>query len=119
MWPQNCLSIAEHHLNSIRGNFESSYHMSRASLATEDIEIARAILRYLKEHPEAKDTLDGIAQWWLVREWTERRRAEIERAVSFLVSKELIVQTSRTGLPPCYQLNNEKGKEISRVLKSS
>lgn len=83
-----------------------------------NIEIARAILRYLKEHPEAKDTLDGIAQWSLVREWAERRRGEVERAMAFLVSKKLVVQTSRTGLAPCYQFNNEKAKEISSMLKN-
>jgi len=86
--------------------------------ADEEIEIARAILRYLQGHPEAKDTLEGIAQWWLLREWTERRVAEVERAVSFLVSEELVLQTSRTGLPPYYQLNDEKGREISDILKA-
>jgi len=86
--------------------------------ADEEIEIARAILRYLQGHPEAKDTLEGIAQWWLLREWNERRVAEVERAVSFLVSEELVLQTSRTGLPPYYQLNDEKGREISDILKA-
>jgi ADP-ribosylglycohydrolase len=92
--------------------------VNRASFATDDTEIARAILRYLKEHPEAKDTLDGIAQWWLVREWTERRRMEIEGAVALLLSEQLILQTSRTGLPPYYQLNEAKAPEISRILKN-
>jgi hypothetical protein len=83
-----------------------------------EIEIARAILRYLQKHPEAKDTLDGIAQWWLLREWTERRVAEVERVVGFLVSAELVIQTSRTGLPPYYQLNDRKGKEISEIIQT-
>jgi hypothetical protein len=84
-----------------------------------EIEIARAILRYLQAHPKAKDTLDGIAQWWLLRERTERRVAEVERAVSFLVSQEFLLQTSRTGLPPYYRLNDQKGKEISDILGTS
>ena len=93
--------------------------MSRGSFTTDETEIARAILRYLREHPEAKDTLDGIAQWWLVREWTERRRIEIEGAISFLLSEGLILQTSRTGLPPYYQLNEEKTAEIWKILKNN
>jgi len=92
--------------------------MSEEYLATEEIQIACAILRYLQAHPEAKDTLDGIAQWWLVREWTERRVAEVERAVSFLVTEELVLQTTRTGLPPYYQLNDQKSTEISKILQS-
>jgi hypothetical protein len=76
-------------------------------------------LRYLKEHPNAKDTLDGIAQWWLLREWTERQVKEIEQAVSLLVSKDLILQTSRTGLPAYYELNHQKAQEISNFLKST
>jgi hypothetical protein len=104
-------------LNTIQ-NFESSDNVSGEPLASEEIEIARAILRYLKEHPDAKDTLDGIAQWWLLREWTERRVAEVERAVSFLVAEELVLQTSRTGLLPYYEINNQKVDQISKLLQS-
>lgn len=28
-------------------------------------EVAEAILRYLDDHPDAADTVDGIAQWWI------------------------------------------------------
>ncbi len=93
--------------------------MSGGRSEAKELEIARAILRYLRSHPEAKDTLDGIAQWWLLREWTERRVAEVERAVSFLVTEELVLQTGRIGLPPYYQLNHQKGTEISEILESS
>ena len=44
-------------------------------------EIERAILRYLETYPEAKDTLEGIAQWWLWRELPEQRLRDVERAV--------------------------------------
>jgi hypothetical protein len=27
--------------------------------------LADAVLRYLSEHPQASDTLDGIAEWWM------------------------------------------------------
>jgi Fe2+ or Zn2+ uptake regulation protein len=34
----------------------------------QDEEVAQAILGYLAEHPEAMDTPEGIAGWWLMRE---------------------------------------------------
>jgi Fe2+ or Zn2+ uptake regulation protein len=33
-----------------------------------DEELAEAILQYLAEHPHAMDTLEGIAEWWLMRQ---------------------------------------------------
>ena len=74
----------------------------------EDQEIARAVLRYLQEHPDAKDTLEGIAQWWLLRECTERKLAEVERGVSILVAKGLVLESRREGLTPHYSLNKAK-----------
>ena len=93
--------------------------VSDEHLAADEVEIARAVLRYLQDHPAAKDTLDGIAQWWLLREWSERKLKQVERAVSFLVSQELVVESSRVGLSPYYQINTGKNREISNMLKAS
>jgi Fe2+ or Zn2+ uptake regulation protein len=30
--------------------------------------LAEAILEYLAEHPRASDTLEGIAEWWIMRQ---------------------------------------------------
>ena len=34
----------------------------------DDQTVAEAILGYLAEHPEAMDTPEGIAGWWLMRQ---------------------------------------------------
>ena len=38
-------------------------------------ELESAVRRYLAEHPEAMDTIEGIAEWWLMR---ERMRVDLE-----------------------------------------
>ena len=63
-------------------------------------EIARMILQYLTAHPDAKDTLEGIAQWWLRRGWSETPGGGLERAVASLCAQGLILETRRRGLPP-------------------
>jgi len=82
----------------------------------EAVKTARAILRYLSRHPQAKDTLDGIATWWLLREWTERKAAEVKRAVSLLVEKKLVVELPVGGQSPCYKLNPENQTEVASFL---
>jgi hypothetical protein len=31
-------------------------------------ELETAVMSYLAEHPEAMDTIEGIAEWWLMRQ---------------------------------------------------
>jgi hypothetical protein len=90
--------------------------MSEAS-RTEEEKIALRILAYLKEHPQAKDTIEGISQWWLGREVSTHRLADLEKAVSRLLSRDLIVSTQLKGSPPCYAVNPRKLAEISRILE--
>jgi len=78
--------------------------------------MARAILRYLQGHPDAKDTLEGIAQWWLLKEWTERKYYQVESSLSDLVSRGLVIERRREGMPPYYWLNRAKQNEISQFL---
>ena len=48
-------------------------------------DIADIILGYLAEHPQASDTLKGIAEWWIMR---QQVRVEVETLKSVL--RELI-----------------------------
>lgn len=78
--------------------------------------IAREILRYLECHPEAKDTIDGIVQWWLRQQGRARWRRDVKRAVAVLCSHDLILETRRPGVPPYYQLNPQQGEAITKIL---
>jgi hypothetical protein len=56
------------------------------------MEIARAILDYLKRNPEAQDTLEGIVQWWLPEQQNKPRTAIIKEALDKLVVAGLIAE---------------------------
>ena len=79
--------------------------------------MARAILRYLQGQPDAKDTLEGIAQWWLSKECTERKANQIESSLSDLVSRGLVIEGRREDMPPYYWLNRAKQNKISEFLR--
>ena len=75
--------------------------------------IAQEILRYLERHPDAKDTLEGIAQWWLqpqgrARGHRARGHQDIARAVAWLCTHDLLLETRRVGVPPYYQRNPQQ-----------
>ena len=48
-----------------------------------EAELSRAILLYLDEHPQAQDTAEGIASFWVMR---QRVREDVE-AVAMVLSK--------------------------------
>jgi hypothetical protein len=50
-------------------------------------ELATEILAYLKVHPAAADTLDGIIQWWIVHQRFVRGIQATERALERLVTE--------------------------------
>ena len=89
--------------------------VSKAPYTVEDRKTAQAIVRYLIKHPKAKDTVDGIAQWWL--EGERSKRTNVERAVSLLLSRGVIVESRRKGLPPYYQLNRRRRAAALRILR--
>jgi hypothetical protein len=49
-------------------------------------EVASAVLGYLRHHPDAADTLEGIVRWWLPQQRYETEKARIERVLETLVA---------------------------------
>lgn len=47
--------------------------------------LSREILRYLQEHPNAKDTAAGISKWWLSSKYKSVAQGEIEKVLEKLV----------------------------------
>lgn len=53
--------------------------------------IAEEISRYLAEHPDAADTVDGITQWWLARIRVEEAVIDVQQALHSLVRGGAVV----------------------------
>src|SRR5262245_24335739 len=49
--------------------------------------IERKILSYLERNPNARDTLRGIVDWWLLKQRILESKSEVEAAVESLVGK--------------------------------
>jgi len=48
------------------------------------------ILQYLKAHPDAGDTAEGIAEWWLTEQGTDESEVLVEQALNHLVKQGLL-----------------------------
>lgn len=79
-------------------------------------EITREILRYLMTNPGAKDTLEGIARWWLERNRVERTVDDVARSLHLLVTQGLIIRRQARAALPYYLANPVKRREITEFL---
>jgi hypothetical protein len=79
--------------------------------------VIRYILHYLIEHPDAKDTIQGIPRWWLpghIEEWEE---GVVQEALDVLVAKGWLTQRQTTTSQTLYGMNKERLEEIKAFLR--
>jgi hypothetical protein len=50
-------------------------------------------VNYLAEHPQATDTLEGIAEWWVMREQVRVDVQLLERVLRRLTAEGLLEET--------------------------
>jgi hypothetical protein len=79
------------------------------------------ILSYLREKPDASDTLEGIARFWIVRHSVDVSLRHIEHAVKRMVADGLLLERqwpTETGgaTRPHYRLNSARTREIQDLL---
>jgi Fe2+ or Zn2+ uptake regulation protein len=48
--------------------------------------VEQAILEYLKRHPHAADSAEGVAQWWLGKQGATVSAQEVEQALDGLAA---------------------------------
>jgi hypothetical protein len=67
--------------------------------------LADAIRQYLSEHPDAADTLEGVMNWWLLRQRYERAVAKVSQALELLVQQGDLTKIKHQGSPTIYKLS--------------
>jgi hypothetical protein len=66
-----------------------------SAMPTDDervLTLARGIEHYLKQHPNAADSLEGIQHWWLFRHRYAEDTLQVERALERLIAEGVVVR---------------------------
>lgn len=82
-------------------------HLHTQAAPEDDGEIERSLLGYLRGHPQAADTLDGIVEWWLPLQRYETARLRIERTLERLVADGTLRRDLLRDGAVLYALRNE------------
>ena len=84
----------------------------------ENSALEREILSYLIENPDAHDTLEGIAHWWLLDRAIRAQTSKVEAALERLLSQGLVVKVERVDSEIQYRINRQRLDEILALLKN-
>jgi hypothetical protein len=78
---------------------------------------SKEILAYLAEHPNSQDTLEGIAEWWLLERQVVQRVGEVKEALDELVAGGLLIERAGADARSRYRVNSAKLGEIASIIK--
>lgn len=73
--------------------------------------IIQEILNYLVVNKDAKDTFDGILEWWLPNDYANRR-TEVQDTLDFLILKKWLIKQETLASQKIYGINHERFDEI-------
>jgi hypothetical protein len=79
-------------------------------------EISHKILAYLIDNPMARDTLEGIVEWWMLQQNIKHNIAMVRKALDELVGRKLLVERKGNDARKYYQVNRNKHLEISLII---
>ena len=81
--------------------------------------LADEVLAYLVQHPQAQDTMEGIAEWWLLEQRIHSAVADVEATLRELVSHDFLVARQCRDGRTYYGLNQDKEREVRRHLRQA
>jgi protein-S-isoprenylcysteine O-methyltransferase Ste14 len=85
-------------------------------LTDRELSVARDILSYLSKNPEAKDTMEGIARFWLAHERLDISMGEVDAGVRFLVDRALVIEKVGLAERPYYQIASGRHRAVANTL---
>ena len=91
--------------------------MKQGLLINDKSKIGNEILAYLVDHPNARDTLEGIVEWWLLEQQIKFQTARVKDALSDLVARGLILEKKGSNSQIHYRINQKKYKKIQELFK--
>jgi hypothetical protein len=94
---------------------ESENAPSLINMSLDVTESMYAILDYLKEHPDASDTVEGIG-WWFLEQRVSDCANDVQLAVAQLRAKGLVIEVKGRDDRRHYQLNKSRVDEIASIL---
>jgi hypothetical protein len=92
---------------------------TRDSDPRDEDEIARSILDYLRAHPQASDTLEGVAKWWLLRQRVSESTEVVQRVLTRLRDQGLIRERRLAGGGTLYEASGPEEGENRQGAKST
>ncbi len=79
--------------------------------------LERRILAYLAAHPDAKDTVDGIRQWWLRPMPDGLRSSDVTRALDELVRRGWLTVSERGRRTIVYGVEKSRLDELRAFIE--
>ncbi len=80
--------------------------------------IERNVLEYLLKNPEARDTLEGIIEWWILEREIRLRTEQIKEAIQILVEKGFVLQHETADTRIHYTINTNRYQEVEDFIKN-
>jgi hypothetical protein len=78
--------------------------------------IALRILRYLSRNADARDTLEGIRNWWIAPDGSRWSRATVRDVLEDLVARGLLTARGGASEARIYGLSSTRAGEIRKAM---
>jgi hypothetical protein len=98
------------------GQHKENHTMSRAPIAFSHRDIALRILRYLDEHPDARDTVNGVIERWIIEQCIREEKGKVLETLREMVAQGVLLEHRRKNAEEQFSINREKRDQIRDLL---
>ena len=88
--------------------------MERPAHPITSTRVACLLLGYLSAYPDARDTAEGIAQWWLRAHAVNAHETTVREALKELVASGWLIAKESRSRPRLYSLNVARKSDLQR-----